>query len=102
QAEINAEVMVESDSNFTDLKAFPNPFQDKISLTMKVDREAEGEFTIRLHNLQGALVYEEVINTSFGSPDAIIDVSHLSNGTYILTTVSLRNLSRTNNLLIKK
>ncbi|MEP5611475.1 MAG: choice-of-anchor J domain-containing protein [Cyclobacteriaceae bacterium] len=88
------------DEEDDEMVAFPNPFDEKIAVKMKV--ENEGKFVIRVHDNQGILVAERTAISSLGKIDAEISAVNLASGTYIVTVSSEDGSYRSSSLLVKQ
>ncbi|MEL7002219.1 MAG: T9SS type A sorting domain-containing protein, partial [Bacteroidota bacterium] len=83
------------------VRTYPNPFSDRINLTMNVEPDAEGMFSILIYNVLGNMVYQGEVETSFGAIKTHINTADFSKGTYLMTIVSENNQFRETRILIK-
>ena len=79
---------------------FPNPFRDRISVTMAVNND--GRYEVVLHDIYGAMVYKGTVKASYGELKTDIDARSLSRGTYTITIMSEDGSFKQSNLLIKQ
>ena len=80
--------------------AFPNPFEDEIGVVMKV--ETKGKYVVRVHDNNGVVVTERIVEASTGKVTAAIDAANLANGVYIVTVTALDGSFKSSNTLIKR
>ncbi|TRX59371.1 hypothetical protein FNH22_09390 [Fulvivirga sp. M361] len=79
---------------------FPNPFVDKIDVSMEV--EEDGRYEMIVHDLFGTEVFRGTVESTFGKIDTQIHTQNLADGTYTLTILAEDNSLRSSSLLIKQ
>ena len=79
---------------------FPNPFREKISVSMEV--VVEGSYEVIVHDLYGSEVFRGRAKSVFGEINTEIQAQHLAEGTYMLTIIAEDNSSRRSHLMIKR
>lgn len=78
---------------------FPNPFTERITVTMDV--EEDGRYELVVHDLFGLEVYRAELESNYGQINAEIDAIGFANGTYMLTVMGKENSVKTSHLMIK-
>ncbi|MTI22476.1 choice-of-anchor D domain-containing protein [Fulvivirga sp. RKSG066] len=90
---------VVADEESEELVAFPNPFREQIAVKSKVEKE--GRYIIRVHDIFGSLVAEQVVIASHGQIEGEINAVNISRGTYTVTVISEDESYRSSHILIK-
>ena len=79
---------------------FPNPFSEKIEVSMDV--ETDGRFEVIVHTLSGLEMYRGKVNSNFGQVNDQIQTTNLATGTYLVTIVAEDGSITTSQLMIKQ
>jgi hypothetical protein len=74
------------ESQVMDVSVYPNPTNGIINIS--ADNLTSEDCEIALYSMTGSLVTKKQLSVSFGSLEETLDMSHLSNGTYIIKLVS--------------
>jgi len=77
------------------VKAYPNPFQDRIIL--EVNGDGQGENTVRIFDINGRLIMQEKLASSRME----INLSNLSGGTYMYQVINQRQKMLASGKLVK-
>ncbi|MEO9871453.1 choice-of-anchor J domain-containing protein [Ekhidna sp.] len=80
--------------------AYPNPFDKEIGVKMKV--ESKGKYVVTVHDNQGVIIAERVVDAFSGQVSTAIDAGKLANGVYIITVTSEDGSFKSSNTLIKR
>jgi len=83
---INNVGIQEHNAAFPSLKLYPNPAQDKITLSFEADNHYL--LHVSIYNLVGVKTFEEMVPVKAGSNSIERNISHLPNGHYL---IQLRN-----------
>jgi hypothetical protein len=70
-------------SNIKDIKLFPNPAANLVTIEANADKSED--YTLYVRNILGAAVIEQNFKTTIGSNTVSFGVDHLSNGIYTYT-----------------
>jgi len=69
------------------IKVFPNPTNDKINISFKLDKS--GDIENKIYDIHGRLLFSEIkTNCSAGSQNYSLGLNKLQSGTYILKIIS--------------
>ena len=73
-----------TDTEIEGLKLFPNPARDKMQLQFNFKQATQGPATLRVYNAFGQEVKKLSLQVADGFNDYDLDISELTNGTYLL------------------
>lgn len=74
--------IVTPNSSFAQLRLYPNPAQDKVTLSFDADKN--GVLQLAIYNLVGAKTWQEMVPVKKGSNSIERNVGHLPNGHYLI------------------
>ena len=69
------------EASFVDVKIYPNPASNK--LTLSVENLQASELAFELYNLSGALVLSKTVQLSANETQIELDVTKIPNGFYV-------------------
>jgi hypothetical protein len=91
---------VEEESGY--FKAYPNPFSESTTIKYDLGQECDLGCQIRLYDLQGRIIAQQMLTSDQGNGNFIIDMSLYGNGIYYCTLYGDGRMLQTEKLILLK
>ena len=96
------EELLESPTEASYFKAYPNPFANSTTIVYDLGKECETGCVIRLYDIQGRVILEEVLYSAGGKGSFVVDMSRYGNGIYYCSLYGNGQMLQTEKLILMK